>query len=127
MKSLLSVLQLLALFSMFSPFVHADDQIGIQCKYRDGWYILHTIEVSCLEPGCAYRIGTDQATVESGKVNRVERSDSQEDLNAFNIRFQTGTAVHVKATYGKHYQGILDFGSGNFGYHEKIRCKIRDR
>ena len=129
MKSLLTTLPLLALCLTFSASVQAHDNVrtGIECKYRDGWYIQHLIEINCLETGCAYRIGTRQATVESGQVSRVNRSDSQDSLNEFEIQFETGTAIRVKHTVGKRYEGILDFGSGNSGYHEQIRCKVESR
>lgn len=114
MKALLYILSLVTLTAESNAF---------ECKYRDGWYIPHFIEISCLETGCPFVIRTRQSEVDGGKLTRVQKFQSQEGLNRIEIGLGTGPTIQVERTLGKRYEGMLFFGNGSFGASEKIHCR----
>jgi len=118
MKSLLFVLPLLTLAAESNAF---------ECKYRDGWYIPHFLEISCLEPGCSFEIRTRQSPVDGGRITRVEKSSNQGKMDKIEIQLGTGPTLQVERTWGNRFEGILNFGNGSFAYNEKIVCRDLNR
>ncbi len=124
MKRVLSTLSVL-MFSLFlSSEGMASEKTGLECRYRDGWYILHEIRISCLESGCAYEIGTKQSTVEQGKLTLVDKTYTQERLNGMRLRLDSGPFIIIEKNWAGRFEGILAFGNGSFVYNEKTHCRL---
>jgi hypothetical protein len=124
MNRILSTLSVLVFSLILSPEGMASEQAGLECRYRDGWYILHEIRISCLESGCAYEIGTKQSTVEQGKLTLVDKTYTQERLNGMKLQLDSGPSIIVEKNWAGRFEGILSFGNGSFAYNEKTLCRL---
>jgi hypothetical protein len=124
MKRAGSTLLLMIFSFLMASEGQASEQVGLQCKFRDGWYIPHQIRIECLESGCDYKIGTKQATMEQGKLTQVNKTYSQESLNGMEIKLDSGSSIIIEKNWAGRFEGILAFGNGSFAHHEKTQCRL---
>lgn len=127
MKPSAFISSLLALSLILSSTGWASDSTGLQCKYRDGWYIPHLVDISCLETGCDFVIRTRQSPVDAGKISSIRKADSQDSRNGLEISLSTGQTLQLERTWANRYEGNVFFGNGSFAYHEKIHCRSVSR